>query len=105
MHIILWVKCMDKKDRESNFNHLVEINERKTLVVSGVKKLDSFDSKEFFLESVMGYILIKGQDLELIKLDTWEGTLSIKGKINSFNYLDNGGKKAKEESVLSKLFK
>ena len=53
----------------------------------------------------MGYILIKGQDLELIKLDTWEGTLSIKGKINSFNYLDNGGKKAKEESVLSKLFK
>ena len=64
MHIILWVKCMDKKDRESNFNHLVEINERKTLVVSGVKKLESFDSKEFFLESVMGYILIKGQDLE-----------------------------------------
>ena len=77
MHIILWVKCMDKKDRESNFNHLVEINERKTLVVSGVKKLESFDSKEFFLESVMGYILIKGQDLELIKLDTWEGTLSL----------------------------
>ena len=70
MHIILWVKCMDKKDRESNFNHLVEINERKTLVVSGVKKLESFDSKEFFLESVMGYILIKGQGLELIKLDT-----------------------------------
>ena len=53
MHIILWVKCMDKKDRESNFNHLVEINERKTLVVSGVKKLESFDSKEFFLESVL----------------------------------------------------
>jgi len=84
MHIILWVKCMDKKDRESNFNHLVEINERKTLVVSGVKKLESFDSKEFFLESVMGYILIKGQDLELIKLDTWEGTLSIKGKDKFF---------------------
>ena len=53
----------------------------------------------------MGYILIKGQDLELIKLDTWEGTLSIKGKINSFNYLDNGGKKVKEENMLSKLFK
>ena len=91
--------------KESNYNHLVTINERKNLIVSGVKKLESFDSKEFFLESVMGYILIKGQGLELIKLDTSVGTLSIKGKINSFNYLDNGGKKVKEESMLSKLFK
>lgn len=96
---------MDKKDNQSNYNHLVEINERKTLVISGVKKLESFDNKEFFLESVMGYVLIKGEGLELIKLDTWEGVLSIKGKINSFNYIDNGGKKVKEESVLSKLFK
>lgn len=34
--------------RESNYNHLVTINERKNLIVSGVKKLESFDSKEFF---------------------------------------------------------
>ncbi len=44
----------------------------------------------------MGYILIKGQGLELIKLDTSVGTLSIKGKINSFNYLDNGERKLKK---------
>ena len=92
-------------EKQESLKHLVEINERKNLLVSGVKKLESFDSKEFFLESIMGYVLIKGSELELVKLDTWEGTLSIKGKINSFNYLDNGGKKVKEESMLSKLFK
>ena len=53
----------------------------------------------------MGYILIKGEGLELIKLDTFQGTLSIKGKINSFNYMESNGKKAGSESMLSKLFK
>lgn len=96
---------MDKTKEIENFNHGIQINERKNLIVTGVKKLESFDNKEFFLESIMGYILIKGEGLELIKLDTFQGTLSIKGKINSFNYLDNGGKKAGNESVLSKLFK
>ena len=52
----------------------------------------------------MGYILIKGIDLELVKLDTYQGTLSIKGIINSFSYLDNN-KKNKSESVINKLFK
>ncbi len=93
------------RELESNFNHSIQINERKSAVITGVKKLENFDSKEFFLESVMGYILIKGEELELIKLDTFQGTLSIKGIINSFTYLEAGGKKSNKESMISKLFK
>lgn len=89
---------------DNNINHNITISERKTLVVSGVKKLESFDKKEFFLNSNMGYMLIKGEELELIKLDTIDGKLSIKGLINSINYLDKG-KKENSESILSKLFK
>ena len=89
---------------DNNLNHILEVNERKTLVVTGVKKLESFDNKEFFLNSVLGYMLIKGEGLELIKLDTLDGALSIKGLINSINYLDKGNKK-ENESILSKLFK
>jgi len=97
---------MDKREGlDVNFNHAVSINERKNVLITGVKKLESFDNKEFFLESIMGYILIKGEGLELIKLDTFQGTLSIKGKVNSFNYLEGGGKKVNKESMLSKLFK
>lgn len=94
------VKLMDK-----SINHLIEIKERKTLIVTGLKKLESFDNKEFFLETIMGYILIKGNSLELLKLDTIDGILSIKGQINSINYIDNKSKKTKEESIISKLFK
>lgn len=86
-------------------NHAVQISERKNITITGVKKLESFDKREFFLESVMGFVLIKGEGLELIKLDTWEGILSIKGKVNGLNYIEGTGKKASGESMLSKLFK
>ena len=50
----------------------------------------------------MGNILIKGEDLEMVKLDTIEGNVSIKGKIDSFNYTDIH---SKEDSIFAKIFK
>ena len=44
-------------------------------------------------------------ELEIIKLDTYQGNVSIKGRIDSITYLDNGLGKNKEESFLGKLFK
>lgn len=53
----------------------------------------------------MGYILIKGENLDLIKLDTYQGIITIKGKLNSLNYFDEENKKMKKENLFSKLFK
>ena len=50
------------------------------------------------------YLLVKGSELEIIKLDTYQGSVSIKGIFNSLNYTENN-KKDKEDSFLSKLFK
>ena len=87
------------------YNHSITLNERKNIIISGVKKIDSFDNEEFLLETNMGYIIIKGKTLEIIKLDTYQGTVSIKGTFNSLNYMENNNKKEKEESIFSKLFK
>ena len=73
-------------------------------MITGVKKIDSFDNEEFLMETTMGYIVIKGEELEIIKLDTYQGNVSIKGKINSLNYMETA-KKEKEDSMFSKLFK
>ncbi|MDD3453098.1 MAG: sporulation protein YabP [Bacilli bacterium] len=86
-------------------NHSITINERKNIIITGVKKIDSFDNEEFLLETNMGYIIIKGNELEIIKLDTYQGNVSIKGLINSLTYMDNIHKKDKEDNVFSKLFK
>ena len=52
----------------------------------------------------MGNLRILGNGLELLKLDTSDGNVKIKGKINSFMYID-GKTKNKEESIITKLFK
>ena len=88
-----------------NGSHNITINTRKNINISGVKKIENFDENEFLLETNMGYLMIKGNSLEIIKLDTYQGDVSIKGKIDSLNYLENSKKQEKQESILSKLFK
>ena len=85
-----------------NLSHIIKLSERKNIIISGIKKINNFDEKEFSLESIMGNIIIKGENLEMLKLDTIEGNVSIKGKINSFSYTDAP---TKENSILMKLFK
>lgn len=97
---------MDKvKEIEATFNHGISLAERKNIVVTGVKKIESFDSEEFLMDTTLGYLTIKGSDLEIIKLDTYQGNVSIKGKVDSMVYTDNMSSKSKEESFLGKLFK
>ncbi|MEG2322283.1 MAG: sporulation protein YabP [Bacilli bacterium] len=93
---------MDKTDTLASLNHNITINERKNIIISGVKKINNFDSEEFLLETTMGNVIIKGKELEIIKLDTYQGSVSIKGVIVSLTYADSG---KKEEGVFSKLFK
>ena len=50
----------------------------------------------------MGDLIITGTELELIKLDTIDGNVSIKGNISGINYQD--GLKSGEK-LLTKLFK
>lgn len=95
---------MDKDQNISNYNHSINILERKNIVVTGVKKIESFDDTEFLMETVMGYLALKGEELELLKLDTMQGNVSIKGLLKSFTYLDDNMKKDKD-SIISKLFK
>ena len=95
---------MDKEHSINSYNHSINILERKNILVTGVKKIESFDDTEFLMDTVMGYLAIKGEELELLKLDTMQGNVSIKGLIKSFAYLDDT-KKDKENGIISKLFK
>lgn len=93
-------------DKESiGNNHNINIISRKNINISGVKKIESFDDLEFLLETIMGFINIKGENLEIVKLDTYQGNVTIKGKIDSLTYLESNNKKNKEDSIFSKLFR
>lgn len=93
-------------DREiASVNHTVNIIKRSSINISGVKKIQNFNDNEFLLETIMGEMCIKGLNLEILKLDTYQGDVAIKGKIDSIVYKDISNKKNKEESIFSKLFK
>lgn len=97
---------MDKVENMiGNYSHSINIVERKNLMVTGVKKIDNFDSEEFLLQTTMGCLVIKGSELELVKLDTMQGNVSIKGLIISFTYVEDNKIKNKENSIFNRLFK
>ncbi len=97
---------MDKENTSFNqYNHSINLLERKTLVITGVKKIENFDSNHFLLETTMGFLVVKGEGLELIKLDTLATHVTIKGTIHSMDYVLESHKKNKEESILHRLFK
>ena len=93
------------KDIVKGFNHDITLSERKNILITGVKKIENFDSEEFLIETSLGYLEIKGEDLEIIKLDTYQGNVSIKGRLDSMAYIESGSKKDKENSIITKLFK
>ena len=62
---------------ETSPYHNVVIKDRKSMELSGVKQIDSFDSSEFLLETTLGWMLVSGKDLTLGKLDTDHGDVTI----------------------------
>lgn len=95
---------MEQKLEMNLGNHELKLSDRTRIVLTGIKKIVNFDSQEFLMESTLGVVHLKGSGLELMRLDTQDGNVKIKGKINSIEYLDNK-EKHKEESLLAKLFK
>ena len=84
--------------------HDVIMRGRKLLDTTGVKQVESFDNEEFILETVMGFLSIRGQNLQMKNLDVEKGIVSIKGKVFDLVYVDDqSGDKAK--GFFSKIFR
>ncbi|MCT1901822.1 sporulation protein YabP [Oceanobacillus sojae] len=88
----------------TELEHTVKIDKRKNLEITGVKEVDSFDNEAFLLETVMGYLIIRGQNLQLKNLDVTEGVVTIKGKIYELSYVDEQ-QQEKAKGFFSKLFR
>lgn len=94
----------DTQPHVTQQDHSLKINNRKSVEISGVKEVDSFDNEEFLLETVMGYLIVRGQNLQLKNLDVGDGLVSIKGKIYELSYVDEQHQE-KAKGFFSKLFR
>ncbi|GIO28144.1 sporulation protein YabP [Ornithinibacillus bavariensis] len=94
----------ENSTRVEQKDHHLKLNNRRLLEITGVKEVDSFDNEEFLLETVMGYLIIRGQNLQLKNLDVGEGVVSIKGKVYEVSYVDEHHQE-KAKGFFSKLFR
>lgn len=83
----------------------VKMLNRKLLELSGVTNLESFDSEEFLLETEVGFLTIKGQNLHIKNLNLEQGLVAIEGLVNELAYVDGAGTHTKSKGLLGKLFK
>ena len=95
---------MEERTGGSNY-HKIMISNRKTGVLNGVVDVLSFDVGEILLETELGMLMIKGNDLHVNRLTLEKGEIDIEGKIDSLTYSDVKTASKQNESLLGRLFK
>ncbi len=75
--------------------HNVEIKDRKSIKLTGLKHVDSYDDKEVALQTSLGLLIIKGSQLNIKTLNLGDGILQVEGLIQSISYSDAAGTKRK----------
>lgn len=83
--------------------HNLMIDNRQRVTISDVDDVASFNEQSIVISSRSGAIVIKGENLHVLKLDLDEGRIIIEGTINSATYSEKKDKR--DKSVWSKLFK
>lgn len=92
-------------DELYNKQHEIVMKNRNALEVTGVIRVESFDSEEFLLQTEYGYLGVRGQDLHIQNLDLDQGRVVIEGQMAHLSYLDvNHDGTGSGKSVLGRLF-
>ena len=85
----------------------IHLENREKLNISGVKDVLSFDDQMVILETELGLLTIKGENLRINKLSIDTLDVLIDGTINTLVYSESSSDKrgGKGNSFFNKLFK
>lgn len=83
-------------------NQNIVIEDRNKMTISGVELVDSFNESTIILTTVKGGISIKGENLNINKLNLDDGSVKITGLINSLIYISKEGA---PKNLMAKIFK
>ena len=93
---------MDDKNR--NVLQNVFLENREKLSISGVLDVFSFDDQIIIIETELGLLTIKGENLKITKLSLDTSDFILEGYINNIFYSNNENVK-KNQNLFSKIFK
>lgn len=93
---------MAEEKRTVKMPHNVILEDRKSLMITGVSDVDSFDDQTITVYTDMGEMTIRGTGLHIGKLSLETGELNITGNIFALGYSDN---REKQGGFFSRMFK
>ena len=82
-------------------SHNIILEDRKKFMLTGVTEVLSFDENTVLLDTVLGKISVRGEDLKLGQFDTQKGDVSGTGKIYALVYTSDES----SGGFFSRLFK
>lgn len=88
------------EDKGRQGPHKLTLDERKSLLVSGVTQVVSFDENAVVLHTFRGVLLVRGQDLHLKTLSQDGGQVAVEGQVDLLAYEEPRG----QGSFLRRLF-
>lgn len=83
----------------------LSLENREKLNVSGVEQVESFNETQIVIYTLRGALTIKGESLNISKLNLEDGNVKIEGLIESLAYSNKTNLGSKEGSFLKKMFK
>lgn len=94
----------DNKMINSNVIQDIILENREKLTITGVLDVLSFDDQIVIVETQLGLLTIKGDDLRINKLSIDNSEVIIEGEIYNMGYSESSNEK-KSSSILGKIFK
>lgn len=97
----------ERKGQGMNTNTVIQniiLESRKKLSISGVLDVLSFDDQVVILETELGLLTVKGENIRINKLSLDTSEVIIEGSISYLAYSDKEAEK-KNGSLLGKIFK
>lgn len=80
---------MTDDKRTVKLPHNLILENRKSLNVTGVEDVDSFDEQTVVVYTGIGQLVIKGKSLHVNKLSLESGELTLDGEISSLIYTES----------------
>ena len=96
---------MEENKRNMNSFQNIVLENREKLNVTGINDVFSFDDQIIIIETELGLLTIKGEDLKISKLSIDTSDFVVDGKINSLTYSNSETANKKSKSILNKIFK
>lgn len=97
----------DIKNTNNNVYQNIVLENRTRLNITGILDVFSFDDQIIIIETELGLLTIKGENLKINKLSLDTSDFVVDGNISSLSYSNSnsGAPNKKSKNLLSKIFK